>query len=65
MHLETYVDSLTFLLGLKLFIPFIKPIVPIEIKSSCETFVAIYFLETCATNLKFLSINMFLASSSP
>ena len=36
-----------------------------EIRSSCSTFVEVYFLHICATNLKFLSINIFLASSSP
>ena len=46
MHLETYVDNFTFLLGLKLFIPFINPIVPIEIKSSWLTLAATYFLQT-------------------
>ena len=65
MHLETYVESFTFLVGSKLLIPFIKPIVPIEIKSSWSTFVDTYFLQTCATNLKFLSIKIFLASSLP
>ena len=43
----------------------INPIDPIEIKSSWSIFVVEYFLLIWATNLKFLSINIFLASSSP
>lgn len=65
MHLETYVESFTLLDGLKLLIPFINPIVPIEIKSSKSMLVEEYFLQTCATKRKFFSINIFLASSSP
>ena len=45
--------------------PFISPIVPIEIKSSNSMFVELYFLQTCATYLKFRSIKIFLASSFP
>lgn len=49
----------------KLFIALIKPIEPIDIKSSWSILVVEYFLLICATNLKFLSINIFLASVSP
>ena len=65
MHLAAYVARRIFLDGSKLLIPFINPIVPIDIKSSCSTFAVEYFLLTCATSLKFLSINMLRASSSP
>ena len=44
--------------------PFINPIVPIEIRSS-KLVLDEYFLAICATNLKFFSINIFLASTSP
>lgn len=45
--------------------PFIKPIVPIDSKSSWSIFVFEYFLQTCATNLKFLSTSKSLASLFP
>ena len=65
MHLETYVERRAPFSGLKLLIPLIRPIVPIEIKSSWSTFELLYFLHTCATSLKFLSIKILRASSSP
>ena len=65
MQRETYVESRAPFSGLKLLMPFISPIVPIEIKSSWSTFELLYFLQTCATNLKFLSISRLRASSSP
>ena len=46
MQRDTYVDSLDPLSVLKLFIPFINPIEPIEIKSSWSTLVFEYFLQT-------------------
>ena len=46
MQRDTYVESLDPLSTLKLLIPFINPIVPIEIKSSCSTLVFAYFLHT-------------------
>ena len=64
-HFDTYVASFVPLLLLKLEIPFISPIVPIDIKSSISIFEDAYFLATCATNLKFLSIKIFLASLLP
>jgi len=65
MHLAAYVANLVPLLGLNVAIALIKPIVPIEIKSSVSFPVLLYFFTICATNLKFLSINTFLAFSSP
>src|SRR5690554_6177632 len=44
---------------------FIRPIVPIEIKSSVSFPVLAYFFTIWATSRKFLSINIFFASSSP
>ena len=64
IHLETYVDNFDPFSGLKLFTPFIKPIVPIDNKSSWSIFVFEYFLHTWTTNLKFFSINKLRASSS-
>ena len=46
IHLETYVDNFDPFSGLKLFTPFIKPIVPIDNKSSWSIFVFEYFLHT-------------------
>lgn len=65
MHLDTYVESFDPFFTLKLFTPLIKPIVPIESKSSWSIFVFAYFLQTWTTNLKFFSISRLRASSSP
>ncbi|MNP48490.1 hypothetical protein D3C76_1426130 [compost metagenome] len=43
----------------------IKPTVPIEIKSSTSLFCIEYFFTICATNLKFLSISILFAETSP
>ena len=53
-----------FFSGLKVLIDLIKPIVPIEIKSSKSSPFYQTFLPW-ATNLKFRSIKIFLASSLP
>ena len=65
MQRETYVDKRAPFSGLKLLIPLIRPIVPIEIKSSWSTLELEYFLQTWATSLKFRSISILRASSSP
>ena len=49
----------------KLSTPFIKPIVPILIRSSLDTILESYFLTICATNLKLCSINLLRESISP
>ena len=64
MHLDAYVASFIFLSFLYVLIPLIKPIVPIDNKSSWSIFVFKYFLHTWTTNLKFFSINKLRASSS-
>jgi len=51
--------------GLNVEMAFINPMVPIEIKSSLSLMVELYFFTMWATSLKFLSISMFRASSSP
>ena len=48
--------------SLKVFTPFIKPIVPIDIKSTIPIPVFSNFLEIYTTNLKFLSTKTCLAS---
>ena len=65
MHLEQYVESLNPFSSLKLFIPFINPIVPIDIYSSLSIELVAYFLAICATNLKLCSISLSLASFDP
>ena len=65
MHRDAYVASLIFFSGLNVFTAFIKPIVPILIKSSILIPVFSNFLAIYTTNLKFLSINMDLAALSP
>ena len=53
-----------FLSGLKVFIPLIKPIVPMEIKSSTPTPVLSNFFAMYTTSLRLCSISIDLASSS-
>ena len=65
MHLDAYVASLIFLPVLNVLIDFIKPIVPIEIRSSIPIPVFSNFLAIYTTNLKFLSTNSCLTDSSP
>src|SRR5699024_7356379 len=60
-----YVASFAPLFALKLSTPLIKPIVPIEIKSSLFSFVSSYFFTICATRRKLCSINLSLAIVSP
>ena len=64
MQRDMYVESLLLLSGRKVFIPFIRPIVPIEIKSSI-VFSSAYFFAICATRRKFRSISIFFAASLP
>ena len=64
---EAYVASLIFFPVLNVFIAFINPIVPIEIKSSKSIPVFSNFLAIYTTNLKFLSTKIcfeLLSSSS-
>ena len=65
MHLDAYVASFIFLSVLNVFIAFINPIVPIDIKSSSPTPVFSNFLAMYTTSLKFLSTNVCLTLSSP
>ena len=65
IHLEAYVASFIFFSVLKVFTPFINPIVPVEIKSSSPTPVFSNFLAIYTTSLKFLSTNVCFTSSCP
>ena len=58
IHLDAYVASLIFFSELNVFTPFIKPIVPIDIKSSIPIPVFSNFFAMYTTNLKFLSTNI-------
>ena len=61
---EIYVDRREFFSGLNVFIPLIRPIVPIDIRSS-RFFSSAYFFAMCATSLRLCSISTFFALSSP
>ena len=65
MHFEAYVASFIPLDSSKVFTPFISPIVPIDIRSSCSSISELYFLTMCATSLKLCSIIIFFALRSP
>ena len=52
MHLEAYVANLIFLLGQKVFTALIRPIVPIDIRSSTLEVVFSNFLAIYTTNLR-------------
>src|SRR5690625_7829220 len=65
IHLAAYVASFVPLPTLKLSTPLIKPIVPIEIKSSVYSPVFSNFLTICATSRKLCSINLLRADSFP
>ena len=54
-----------FLLVLKVFIPFIKPMEPIDTKSSKSTPVFSYFLARKTTSLKLCSISLLREYKSP
>ena len=62
---DAYVASFIFLSGLKVFIAFIRPIVPIEIKSSTYMPVFSNFRAIYTTRRRFLSINVALTDISP
>ena len=62
IHLEAYVANFIFFSLLNVFTPFIRPIVPIDIKSSIPIPVFSNFLAMYTTNLKFLSTKICLAS---
>ena len=64
MHLDAYVASFMFLSGLKVFIAFISPIVPIEMRSSTPTPVLSNFFAIYTTSLRLCSIRLLLASLS-
>ena len=61
---DAYVASFMFLSVLNVFIPLIRPIVPIDIKSSTPTPVLSNFFAMYTTSLKLCSINILLADSS-
>ena len=63
-HLDAYVASFMFFDTLNVFIAFISPIVPIDIKSSISIPVFSNFFDMYTTSLKFLSTSVFFASSS-
>ena len=65
MHLEAYVANFMFFSVLNVFIAFISPIVPIDIKSSMPTPVFSNFFAIYTTSLKFLSTKVCLTVSSP
>ncbi len=61
MHFAAYVASLLPFSALKVFTAFISPMVPMDIKSSISSPHPMYFLDTCATRRRFLSIRVCLA----
>ena len=65
MHLDAYVASLIFFAGLNVLIALIKPMVPMEIKSSTPTLVLSNFFAMYTTRRRLCSIRRDLASFSP
>ena len=63
MHLDAYVASFIFFSGLNVFIPFMRPIVPIDIRSSTHTPVFSNFFARYTTSLRLCSISCFFACS--
>lgn len=64
MHFAAYVASLLPFSGLNVEIALISPIVPMDIRSSISSPAPAYFLATCATRRRFLSINIRRASKA-
>ena len=65
MHLAAYVARRVFFSELNESIAFIRPIVPIESRSSFREEPDEYFLTMCATRRRLCSISVFLAEASP